>query len=139
MTELTQAPIHRLKYVSVGTVLGPVNRRNLIIKSSIGISGVVNRYKTATERHSGVAFRVYHGRFFGKKIGGAEIFKAIKCVLPPLADQLIYDTYSASDLITLFSIQINIIPCPKHSSGFDWAVDVLPTPRENEIFGALSL
>lgn len=67
------------------------------------------------------------------------MYRAVKCVLPPLADQLIFDAYNASSILTLFSIQINIIPCHKHSSGFDWAVDVLPTPKETDIMSSLNL
>lgn len=131
--------VHRLKYISVGTVIGPVNRHDLVIKSSMRIAGLVQRYKTSTERHSGVAYRVYHGRFFGKRIGRDDMFRAVKCVLPPLADQLIFNAYNASTILTLFSIQINIIPCHKHSSGFDWSVDVLPTPKETDIMRSLNL
>src|SRR3972149_7587813 len=121
---------HRLKYISVGTVLGPVNREHLVIKASLRIAGLVNRYKTSTERHSGIAYRVYYGRFFGQAVGRIDQYRAVKCVLPPTADRLIYSLHCTSNVMTLFSIQINIIPCTKPSTGFDWSVDVLPSPNE---------
>lgn len=140
MLQLAQDSItHRIKYISVSTVIGSINRNDLIIKTSMRISGSVQNYKLNTDRHSGIAFRVYSGRFFGMRVGRGDYFQSSKCVLPPRADQIIYDAFCKSVLMTIFSLQINIIPCGKHSTGFDWSVDILPTPAENEIFEALNL
>lgn len=125
--------VYKTKYISIGVMHGPVHRDALVQHIEFDIVGFAQRYKVSQERHSGVGYRVWHGKFYGRSRNADHAFTAKKCVLPPRGDQYVFSLYENMEFAILFRLHLAIVPCSYHSTGFDWAVSVGKPPTMLDI------
>lgn len=114
-----------LKTISIGTVLGPINQLRLIRIGHMRVGGQVKNYNPRLDRITGATYRIYNGLFYASNVNQHQKFSAHRLVLPSHADRWLLEHFRFDKRECLFCLDINIVPCPSHSTGYDWSCKIL--------------